>query len=263
MLAAALALAVIAFGPPGGDQAAHLYLTQAWRDHGWQLWDNFWYSGRYAQVNYSLLFYPLAAVAGLTTAVVASCGAAAAAFAALVRRRWPAIATGPAVAFALLVPLGGRGRHVPLPAGPGHRAGSAAGPGRRAAGAGAGGRGRDGAGPPAGAGLPAGGAGRPWRCPRGGGGARAATWRWRWAPPWSPWARGCCCAASAPTAPTTRSTPRTRWPSPRSARWAWRCARAFPTSARCGPSSWATRSSARWRSPSRRRSAATRSACSC
>ena len=51
------------FGPPGGDQAAHLYLTQAWRDHGWQLWDNFWYSGRYAQVNYSLLFYPLAALA--------------------------------------------------------------------------------------------------------------------------------------------------------------------------------------------------------
>ena len=40
-------------------------------------------------------------------------------------------------------------------------------------------------------------------------------------------------------------------------------ARAFPTSARCGRSSWATRSSARWRSPSRRRSAATRSACCC
>lgn len=97
---------LLLFGPPGGDQAAHLYLTQAWRDNGWQLWDNFWYSGRYAQINYSLLFYPFAAGAGTTAAVSASCAGAAAAFAALLRRRWPQIATGPAVAFALLVPLG-------------------------------------------------------------------------------------------------------------------------------------------------------------
>ena len=97
---------LLLFGPPGGDQAAHLYLTQAWRDNGWQLWDNFWYSGRYAQINYSLLFYPFAGVAGTVFAVSASCAGAAAAFAELLRRRWPQIATGPAVAFALLVPLG-------------------------------------------------------------------------------------------------------------------------------------------------------------
>lgn len=106
LLAASVAAALALFGPPGGDQAAHLYLTQAWRDHGWQLWDNFWYSGRYAQVNYSLLFYPLAALTGWVTVVVGSCAGAAAAFAALVRRRWPAIATGPCLAFAVLVPLG-------------------------------------------------------------------------------------------------------------------------------------------------------------
>jgi hypothetical protein len=105
LVAGGLALVLILFAPPGGDQAAHMYLTEAWRDNGWQLWDNFWYSGRYAQVNYSLLFYPLAALVGATTVAVASCAAAAAAFAALLRRRWPAIATGPAVAFALLVPL--------------------------------------------------------------------------------------------------------------------------------------------------------------
>lgn len=104
-VAGLLALALMLFGPPGGDQAAHLYLTQAWRDHGWQLWDNFWYSGRYAQVNYSLLFYPLAALAHPVTVVSASCAGAAAGFAALLRRRWPAIATGPALAFAGLVPL--------------------------------------------------------------------------------------------------------------------------------------------------------------
>lgn len=106
LLAGAIALAIALFGPPGGDQAAHMYLTESWREHGWQLWDNLWYAGRYAQVNYSLLFYPLAALLGTTTVIVASCAGAAAAFAALVRRRWEAIATGPAVAFALLVPLG-------------------------------------------------------------------------------------------------------------------------------------------------------------
>ena len=105
-IAGLLAVSLLLFGPPGGDQAAHLYLTQAWRDNGWQLWDNFWYSGRYAQVNYSLLFYPLAALAGTTAAVAVSCAGAAGAFAALLRRRWPALATGPALAFALLVPLG-------------------------------------------------------------------------------------------------------------------------------------------------------------
>ena len=105
LVAGLVALALVVFGPPGGDAAAHLYMTQAWRDHGWQLWDNFWYSGRYAQVNYSLLFYPLAALAHPTTVVVASCAGAAGAFAALLRRRWPTLATGPALAFALLVPL--------------------------------------------------------------------------------------------------------------------------------------------------------------
>ena len=105
LVAGTVALVLVLFGPPGGDAAAHLYMTQAWRDHGWQLWDNFWYSGRYAQVNYSLLFYPLAALAHPTTVVVASCAGAAGAFAALLGRRWPALATGPALTFALLVPL--------------------------------------------------------------------------------------------------------------------------------------------------------------
>ena len=61
-LAGLLALLLYLFGPPGGDAAAHLYQTQVWRREGWELWDNFWYSGRYAQVNYSLLYYPLAAL---------------------------------------------------------------------------------------------------------------------------------------------------------------------------------------------------------
>lgn len=104
--AGVLGLVLMVFGPPGGDEAAHLYLTQTWHDHGWQLWDNLWYSGRYAQVNYSLLFYPLAALVGLTAAVVIAVTIAAGAFAALVRAVWPAHAVGSAATFALVVPLG-------------------------------------------------------------------------------------------------------------------------------------------------------------
>ena len=44
LVAAAIALGLILLGPPGGDQAAHMYLTEAWRENGWQLWDNFWYA---------------------------------------------------------------------------------------------------------------------------------------------------------------------------------------------------------------------------
>jgi hypothetical protein len=105
-LAGVLALALYLFGPPGGDAAAHLYQTQVWRDQGWELWDNFWYSGRYAQVNYSLSYYPLAALLGTATVVAGSAAAAAGAFAAIVRRQWPALATGPVLAFALVGPLG-------------------------------------------------------------------------------------------------------------------------------------------------------------
>lgn len=105
LFAGALALLVALAGPPGGDEAAHLYQTQSWRDHGWQLWDNLWYAGRYAQVNYSLLFYPLAGLAGAATVAALSAAATAAAFAATLRRVWPAVATGPAALFALLTPL--------------------------------------------------------------------------------------------------------------------------------------------------------------
>ena len=106
LLAGLIALGIMLFGPPGGDEAAHLYLTQTWDDHGWQFWDNYWYSGRYAQVNYSLLFYPFAALVGLGGAVALAVAGAAAAFAVLVRRRWPAHAMWPAAALAVLLPLG-------------------------------------------------------------------------------------------------------------------------------------------------------------
>src|SRR5437899_3327023 len=98
------ALAALLLTPAGSDAAAHLYETGLWSAHGWRFWDNFWYAGRYSQVNYSLLYYPLAALCGTVTVVVGSVAGAAGAFCQLVRRRWPALATGPALAFSLLAP---------------------------------------------------------------------------------------------------------------------------------------------------------------
>lgn len=106
LIGGALALTFQRWGPPGGDAAAHLYQTRLWADHGWRFWDNLWYAGRYSLVTYSLLYYPLAAILGPAVVVTASAGLAVGGFAALVRRRWPAAATPPAVAFALLIPLG-------------------------------------------------------------------------------------------------------------------------------------------------------------
>lgn len=99
------ALAVLAFLPKGEDAAAHLYQTQVWRDHGWSFWDNNWYAGRYSQINYSLLYYPLAALLHTWTVVSLSVAGSAAVFAQLLRERWPALARWPSATFTLLAPL--------------------------------------------------------------------------------------------------------------------------------------------------------------
>jgi hypothetical protein len=104
-VAGLVALAFVLFLPAGEDAAGNLYQTQVWRDQGWQFWDNFWYAGRYSQINYSLIYYPLAGIVGTAAVVTASVAGAAAAFSRIVHRRWPAVATWPSVAFALLSPL--------------------------------------------------------------------------------------------------------------------------------------------------------------
>jgi len=107
-LAAAIAglgaLAAALLAPSGPDLAAHLYQTGLWRAHGWRFWDNFWYAGRYSEIDYSLLYYPLAAIAGTAPVVVGSVATASGAFCRLVCRRWPALAPAPALAFAVLAP---------------------------------------------------------------------------------------------------------------------------------------------------------------
>ena len=63
--AALLASLLVWLGPPGTDLAAHVYQRTLFLEHGFVLWNNFWYSGRYSFVTYSVLYYPLAAVLGI------------------------------------------------------------------------------------------------------------------------------------------------------------------------------------------------------
>jgi hypothetical protein len=99
-----LALALAAFGPPGVDRAAHQHLTSAFANDGWRVWDNYWYAGRYELINYSPLYYPLAAFVGYLTVAVASVVAGAGLFASVVVRQWAAPARLSALLFATFWP---------------------------------------------------------------------------------------------------------------------------------------------------------------
>jgi hypothetical protein len=86
VLAAVLSLAMA--GLPGVDSAAHLYQTGAFQHFGWRIWNNYWYAGRYELINYSVLFYPVAATVGAFALALASVVSSAALFAWLVVGQW-------------------------------------------------------------------------------------------------------------------------------------------------------------------------------
>ena len=86
--AAALAAVLLWAGPPGNDLAAHVYQRTLFLEHGFVLWNNFWYAGRYSFVTYSVLYYPLSALLGIKVLALASVTVAALAFAVVVGREW-------------------------------------------------------------------------------------------------------------------------------------------------------------------------------
>ena len=92
----AIATALLWLGPPGSDSAAHVYQLWFFKQHGFAIWDNYWYSGRYVFVTYSWLYYPLAAIIGIKLLAALSVAASAAAFARLVE------CTPAALAFAVV-----------------------------------------------------------------------------------------------------------------------------------------------------------------
>ena len=75
-------------GPPGSDLSAHAYQRTLFLAHGFALWNNFWYAGRYSFVTYSVLYYPLAALLGIRLLAVATISLAALSFAVVLGREW-------------------------------------------------------------------------------------------------------------------------------------------------------------------------------
>jgi hypothetical protein len=108
---AAVVTALVAWlGPGGGDLAAHEYQRSLFLAHGFTLWDDYWYAGRYSFVGYSVLYYPLAAFLGIKVLAVLEVAAAAGSFALLVGKEWGRGARWASRAFALLwagVPITG------------------------------------------------------------------------------------------------------------------------------------------------------------
>jgi hypothetical protein len=86
--AATLAALLAWLGPPGSDLAAHAYQRSLYVQEGFELWNNFWYAGRYSFVTYSVLYYPLAALLGIKLLAVATIATAALAFAVVLGREW-------------------------------------------------------------------------------------------------------------------------------------------------------------------------------
>src|SRR5437763_12678515 len=87
-VAASLAAVLLWAGPPGNDIAAHIYQRTLFLKHGFVLWNNFWYAGRYSFVTYSVLYYPLSALIGIKVLALVSVAAAALAFAVVIGRAW-------------------------------------------------------------------------------------------------------------------------------------------------------------------------------
>jgi hypothetical protein len=103
-IASASAALLVWLAPPGGDLAAHEYQRFLFLHHGFTLWDNFWYAGRYVFVNYSVLYYPLAGLLGINLLAVLSVSVAAAAFVGLFEREWGPSARWANRCFALVWP---------------------------------------------------------------------------------------------------------------------------------------------------------------
>src|SRR6516225_7900818 len=57
---------------PGIDAPSHLFQTWLFSHGGWDLYNNYWYAGRYEFVNYSMLYYVLAAEVGQLGVLVPS-----------------------------------------------------------------------------------------------------------------------------------------------------------------------------------------------
>jgi hypothetical protein len=103
-LAAVVAAALLYLGPPGTDFAEHAYQEGFYAAHGFSLWNNLWYSGRYSFVTYSVLYYPLASIAGIRALAAICVVIAVLAFGRVTDRRWGSAARWSNRSMAIVMP---------------------------------------------------------------------------------------------------------------------------------------------------------------
>jgi hypothetical protein len=101
LAAAALGVAYLIAAPETADMAAHTYRTWLWHQVGFATWNAQWYGGHH-MAGYSLLYPPLAALAGTRLVGVVAAVAAVGLFAVLARRMAPSPAGGALAAWLFL-----------------------------------------------------------------------------------------------------------------------------------------------------------------
>jgi hypothetical protein len=87
LVAAAFATSYVIISPPSLDLAAHLFRAQLFREEGFGLWNNFWYSGHHI-VGYSVLFPAMSAELPPQLAAAIAATGTAAVFEPLARRHF-------------------------------------------------------------------------------------------------------------------------------------------------------------------------------
>ena len=102
LLAGAIAAVLLYLGPPGTDFAEHAYQEGFYSQHGFVLWNNLWYSGRYSFVTSRVLYSPLAAFFGIEPLAIASIATAALAFTVVVGQQWGPLARWSSRSFAVV-----------------------------------------------------------------------------------------------------------------------------------------------------------------
>jgi hypothetical protein len=105
-LAGLVTLMVGWLAPASGDAPSHLFQTWLFGQSGFELWNNYWYAGRYELVTYSVFYYPLAATVGQLAVLVPAAAVLSGSFALVTQREWGwRAARGPALAFAVTAPF--------------------------------------------------------------------------------------------------------------------------------------------------------------
>src|SRR5215204_7293915 len=98
LAAAAMGAAYLLVAPDTADMAAHTYRTWLWNQVGFATWNAQWYGGHH-MAGYSLLYPPLAALAGTRLVGVVAAVAAVGLFAVLARRMAPTPRAGAVAAW--------------------------------------------------------------------------------------------------------------------------------------------------------------------